>query len=396
MNMIEILKSHKNSVDQENLFPPELRNLMERLHFEFDGDREQILSHRRDRHLAFDFGIKPRFEYKHIAKLFDWKVATIPQDLQDRRVEVSAPAADLTRVDEILNSKAQIARIDFDQAQTVEWESFVLGLENVKSLVNRKRESGQRLQNPHPSFKIRNLHSQELNVKINGQGISAGLFDLACLCFHTAQKFLDRDMTSHFYVPQTEHYLEARWWNKVMNRIEKELGLTPNRIRVTFGIETIFAAFQMEEILYEIRDRACGFSAGKWDQIFSKSFFGADKLNPRNYFDIIDPSRKNFARLLVRSCHKHGAFALNGACESNNKLQIEKEINDKSHDFQLGFDGGFVSQLGIVEAAFNQYLRKNQLDFVPSDLPIEPQLIPTMSPPFLVEQSLGCHTELSI
>ncbi len=407
--MIKISKDNLSSTQFETLLPTHLQNLLEELHFEFEGDRQQLLSERRDRQNGFDLGVIPQFSYEHIAKLFDWKVAPIPKDLLDRRVEITGPVNSAKMVINMLsaNSEGELANtamLDFEDSMAPNWENVIAGIQNMIGVANKtlrfEQDSKVYKLDPdkmaHPMVRVRGLHMEEKNVQINGQSISAGLFDLTCTVFHTAKVFLKDGKTPKFYVPKCEHYLEARWWNKIFTALEKSLEIPNGSIRVTFLIETLPAAFQMEEILYEIRSRACGLNGGRWDKIFSD--IKTLRMHPqrvmanRSSIDMTKPWMDNYAQLLIRTCHKHGAFAMGGMAaftpgqdEETRKIQVAKVTADKKREAQIGHDGCWVSHPFFIRAARAQFERPNQLDVIPNDLPNEPQLLPQSSGPKTLE-----------
>ena len=407
--MIEILKKHLSENEITILFPQQLKNLLQELHFEFDGDREQLLSARRDRQNGYDLGVTPKFEYTHISKLFDWKVAPIPEDLQDRRVEITGPINSAKMIINMLsaNSAGEIActaMLDFEDSMAPNWDNVTSGIQNIIAVADKSIQANQDgkiyklipLQMALPMVRVRGLHMQESHVKVNGQPISAGLFDLVCTAYHTAKVFIADGKTPKFYVPKCEHYLEARWWNKLFAAIEKHLELPTGALRVTFLIETLPAAFQMEEILYEIRERACGLNGGRWDKIFSD--IKTLRMHPervmanRSSIDMSKPWMDNYAKLLIRTCHKHGAFAMGGMAaftpgkdEATRKLQVERVTADKKREATIGHDGCWVSHPFFIGIAKNQFDKKNQLDVLPDDIPNEPELLPMSSGPKTIE-----------
>jgi len=392
-------------LDPASLFPPELENLLISLHGELNEERLLLLAERRERQHAYDLGVTPKFEYDHIARLIDWVVEPIPADLMDRRVEITGPISVAKMVIQMLNpnsegERACTAMLDFEDSMAPTWENVIAGLQNIRGVASKNLEVHQdgksyRLNADnmaHPMVRVRGLHMEETHVRVGGEAISAGLFDLTCTVFHTARVFLKDGKTPKFYVPKCEHYREARWWNRLFRALEDHLGLKRSSLRVTFLIETLPASFQMEEILYEIRERACGLNGGRWDKIFSD--IKTLRMHPdrvladRSYIDMTRPWMANYAKLLVRICHRHRAFAMGGMAaftpgkdEDTRKIQMEKVVADKKREAQIGHDGCWVSHPYFIKVAKSQFPTPNQLSVLPRDLDPEPDLLPEAEGP---------------
>ena len=316
-----------------NLFPEELKNLITDLHFTFEREREALLLSRTARQARYDLGDVPRFEANHPAKTSTWKVAPIPADLLDRRVEITGPISSAKMVINMLNPNqdneiACTAMLDFEDSMAPTWENVVSGIYNILGVARmdlsfqQSTDVGIKVYKlnaekmARPMVRVRGLHLNEKHVLVNDVPVAAGIVDLAATVYHTAALFLKSGHTPKFYIPKCEHYLEARWWNKVLGTLEEKLALASGALRVTFLIETLPAAYQMEEILFEIRERACGLNGGRWDKIFSD--IKTLKMHPdrilanRSSIDMTKPWMDNYAKLLIKTCHKHGAFAMNG------------------------------------------------------------------------------------
>lgn len=391
------------------LFPQALQLLLSQLHEEFEVERQSLLAARRDRQTRFNRGEVPHFLTEGPAKSEPWMVAAIPEDLQDRRVEITGPISNPKMVINMLSENqdgeiANTAMLDFEDSMAPTWENVLQGLKNVVGVARKDLTvvtDGKTYKlNPakmaHPMVRVRGLHMNEVHYTVGHQEISASLFDLAATAFHTARVFLADGKTPKFYVPKCEHYLEARWWNKVFQRIEKSLELPLGTLRVTFLIETLPAAFQMEEILFEIRERACGLNGGRWDKIFSD--IKTLRMNPnyimanRSYIDMTKPWMENYAKLLIKTCHKHGAFAMGGMSAFTpgkeagvRQLQTEKVIADKKREATIGHDGCWVSHPYFTAIAKQQFTRKNQLDVLLNDFSSEPDLLPKSEGPKTIE-----------
>jgi malate synthase len=280
-----------------------------------------------------------------------------------------------------------MAMLDFEDSMKPSWKNVVDGVYNVIGAAkgdlsfHKKNQSGEveKTYKLDPTdmagvmVRVRGLHLNEANVMIDGTPISGGLFDLASCAFLAARDFISRGKTPKFYVPKCEHFMEARWWNRLFSAIEENIGLDNGTLRATFLIETLPAAFQIEEILYELKDHAVGLNVGRWDKIFS------DIKVLRMHADRISPDRAtinmqkfwmdNYAKRLVKICHTHGAFAIGGMSaftpgkdESTVKAQTQKVLSDKNNEFQSGHDGCWVSHPYFIAPALKAFPKKNQLD----------------------------------
>jgi malate synthase len=405
----------------KEIFPQALQNLLHQLHEEFNPERLELLEYRKHQQEKYDQGDVPHFVFEHLAHKPGWKVAPIPKDLLDRRVEITGPISSTKMVIQMLSENqdgevANTAMLDFEDSMCPTWENVNSGLRNLIGVANGNLEFTQTdggknktyKLNPkkmaHPMVRIRGLHLNEDHVRINGESISAGIFDLACSAFHTAKIFLDKKMTPKFYVPKTEYYQEACWWNKVFCAVERNLNLPENSLRVTFLIETLPAAFQMEEILYEIRERTCGLNGGRWDKIFSdiKTLgYHRDRiLADRASIDMRRTWMDNYAKRLIKICHDHGAFAMGGMSaftpgkdEATRKVQTEKVLADKAREASIGHDGCWVSHPYFIGIARKQFEKQNQLDVTLPDFPKYPDLLPDDSGPKTLE---GLKTNLRV
>ena len=398
------------------LFPQELQTLLNELHRDLDGERQQLLSARDVRQLRFNRGEVPQFLSEGPAKTEPWMVAPIPLDLLDRRVEITGPISSAKMVINMLNENsggevANTAMLDFEDSMAPTWENVTQGLRNIIGVARKNLiyvqsaadhdypEKVYRLnveKMAHPMVRVRGLHMPEVNYRVDGQMISASIFDLACTAFHTAKVFLRDGKTPKFYVPKCEHYLEARWWNKLFQKIENSLQLPIGTLRVTFLIETLPAAFQMEEILYEIRERACGLNGGRWDKIFSDiktlRMHREHIMANRGSIDMTKPWMENYAKLLIKTCHKHGAFAMGGMSAFTpgkeaavRQIQTEKVLADKKREASIGHDGCWVSHPYFIGIARAQFQHKNQLHVLLNDFSNYPDLLPQAVGPKTIE-----------
>lgn len=408
--------------EHEGLFPVELRKSLVRLSRHMESWRQELLRDRKRQQDLYNKGQKPEFVLNHPATQENWQVAAIPPDLKDRRVEITGPISQRKMVINMLNptaggTVANTAMLDFEDSMAPTWSNVKSGLLNLvgvacQSLVlsaDEDQAQGKVYQlahtgTAHPMVRVRGLHLNEKAVLVDGLPISAGLFDLTCSAFLTARTFLSRGVTPKFYVPKTESYQEARWWNQLFGRIEAELGLSIGTLRATFLIETLPAAFQMEEILYEIRERACGLNGGRWDKIFSDiKVLGKHPdriLADRALIDMKRSWMDNYAKRLIKICHRHGAFAMGGMSAftpgqtpDQRAAQTEKVIADKARESQIGHDGCWVSHPYFIGPAKAQFTKINQLDVLLEDFPEHPDLLPRPEGPKTLQ---GLRTNIRV
>ncbi|NQZ02337.1 MAG: malate synthase A [Bdellovibrionales bacterium] len=390
---------------QQKLITPELSRILSRIHNEFEQERRMLLRQRAIRQLDYDKGEIPRFVERHPANTEKWKVAPIPDDLQERRVEITGPVNNPKMVINMLSKGpagicADMAMLDFEDSMMPAWGNVLQGIENVigaarGDLQYVQPSSSSRPEKvykldpenmAHPLVRIRGLHLNESNITVGGTAISAGLFDLTACAFHAARLFLENGRTPMFYVPKCEHYLEARWWNKLFEAVERNIDLPSGTIKTTLLIETLPATYQMEEILYEMRDRIVGLNGGRWDKIFSdikvlKNHKHRVSAN-RSAIDMKCQWMDNYAKRLIKICHRRGAFAMGGMSaftpgkdEETRSAQLKKVMMDKAHEAEIGHDGCWVSHPFFIEAARNQFSKKNQLDVMLTDFPDKPELL---------------------
>ncbi|MCB0364786.1 MAG: malate synthase A [Bdellovibrionaceae bacterium] len=388
-----------NPSDQE-LLPEPLLNHIVHLHRSLEKDRQLLLKRRHHQQQKFDQGELPQYVQDHPAQLSKWQVAPIPHDLQERRVEITGPINSAKMVINMLNPSsagfpADMAMLDFEDSMCPTWENVLSGVRNYIGVAHRdltfqqgqKTYSLEKTNTAHPMVRVRGLHLDEAHVLVDGEAISAGLFDLVTTAYHTAKVFLADGVTPKYYVPKCEHFLEARWWNKLFRQTELLLGLEPGTLRVTFLIETLTAAYQMEEILYEIRERACGLNGGRWDKIFSDikvlKNHGDRVLGDRATIDMKRTWMDNYAKRLIKICHRHGAFAMGGMSaftpgkdEKTRNFQTEKVRADKAREAEIGHDGCWVSHPYFIPIARAEFTHKNQLHVQLPGFPYRPNLLP--------------------
>ncbi|MDJ0496984.1 MAG: malate synthase A [Acidimicrobiia bacterium] len=356
------------------------------LHRRFDGRRRELLAARRDRQARIDAGDMPGFLTATAeVRSADWQVAPAPADLQDRRVEITGPVERKMMIN-ALNSGARVFMADFEDSASPTWANMVGGQVNLMDAVRHTIEfdapDGReyRLNDVTATLLVRprGWHLVEKHVLIDGTPMSGSLFDFGLYFFHNAAELLARGSGPYFYLPKLESHLEARLWNDVFIAAQDLLGIAQGTIRATVLIETILAAFEMEEILYELREHSAGLNAGRWDYQFSliKKFRNrADMLLPdRAQVTMTVPFMKAYTELLIKTCHKRGAHAMGGMAafipsrrdEEINRRAFAKVREDKELESRNGHDGTWVAHPDLVPLAtevFDEVLgdRPNQL-----------------------------------
>ena len=380
---------------QEVLTPDALAFVAD-LHRKFNPTRLALLARRAERQVAIDAGQLPDFLPETAAiRGGDWQVGPAPADLDDRRVEITGPTERKMMIN-ALNSGAKVFMADFEDALSPTWENVIAGQINCSDAIRRTIEfrnpdgRSYRLNDTVATLLIRprGWHLTEKHVIVDGEPISASLFDAGLYLFRNAQELLSRGSGPYFYLPKMESHLEARLWNDVFTAAQAELGVPYGSVRATVLIETILAAFEMEEILYELRDHAAGLNAGRWDYIFSaikKMRNRSDMLLPdRGQVTMTAPFMRAYTELLIQSCHKHGAHAIGGmAAFIPNRRDPEVTENalakvreDKTRESNDGCDGTWVAHPDLVPVAmecFDRVLgdRPNQKERLREDVHTE-------------------------
>ena len=343
---------------------------VEGLEREFGARRRELLQKRVERQKAFDAGASPGFlEETAPIRAGDWKVGSIPDDLQDRRVEITGPPERKMAIN-ALNSGAKVFMADFEDANAPTWENLIQGHLNLRDAIERKIS----LTTPEKIYKLndnpatlfvrpRGWHLDEKHALMDGKPVSASLFDFGLFLFLNTNRLRERGMGPYFYLPKLESHLEARLWNDVFNFAQDSLGIPHGTIKVTVLIETILAAFEMDEILYELRDHIVALNAGRWDYIFSaiKKFSKRPGVlfPDRAQITMTVPFMRLYTELLVKTCHKRGAHAIGGMAAfipsrkdaQINETALAKVREDKLRESNDGFDGTWVAHPDLVPAA---------------------------------------------
>ncbi len=352
----------------------------------FGPRREELLARRQDRKRRLDAGELPDFlpETKALRES-DWSVAPIPHDLVDRRVEITGPV-DRKMIINALNSGASVFMADFEDAHTPTWANNIEGQLNLRDAVRRQIDYAgpggkqYRLNETTATLLVRprGWHLLEEHLRVDGKPVSASLFDFALYFFHNAGELLARGTGPYFYLPKMESHLEARLWNDVFVAAQKNLGIPTGSIRATVLIETILAAFEMHEILWELREHSAGLNCGRWDYIFSfiKKFRARhDFLTPDRALITMDKAfLASYVDLLIQTCHRRGIHAMGGMAaqipikgdETANEAAMAKVRADKVREVRAGHDGTWVAHPGLVpvaKAVFDEHMPEaNQID----------------------------------
>ncbi|MER7622043.1 malate synthase A [Streptomyces sp. NPDC126503] len=372
------------------------------LHRRFTPRRDELLARRAERRAEIARTSTLDFLPETAAIRADdsWKVAPAPAALNDRRVEITGPT-DRKMTINALNSGAKVWLADFEDASAPTWENVVLGQLNLIDAYTRKidftdpRSGKSYALKPAEELatvvmRPRGWHLEERHLTFDGRPVPGALVDFGLYFFHNAQRLIDLGKGPYFYLPKTESHLEARLWNEIFVFAQDYVGIPQGTVRATVLIETITAAYEMEEILYELRDHAAGLNAGRWDYLFSivKNFRdgGAKFVLPdRNAVTMTAPFMRAYTELLVRTCHKRGAHAIGGMAAfipsrkdaEVNKVAFEKVKADKDREANDGFDGSWVAHPDLVPiamASFDAVLgdRPNQKDRLREDVSVAP------------------------
>ena len=353
---------------------------------EFETRRKELLERRVERQREIDAGDLPHFLAETEAvRTREWKVAPIPPDLQDRRVEITGPV-DRKMIINALNCGANVFMADMEDANSPTWTNVIEGQRNLYEAIRRtisltSPEGKQYKLNPNPAVLIvrpRGWHLLEKHFEVDGQAISASFFDFGLYFFHNAKALLEQGSGPYFYLPKLESHHEARLWNDVFVWAQNRLGVPQGSIRATVLIETILASFEMDEILYELRDHSAGLNCGRWDYIFSF----IKKLRNQPGFTL--PNRaevtmerhflKSYVDLLIQTCHRRGIHAMGGMAAQipikndpeANERALEKVRQDKLREVRAGHDGTWVAHPALVAVAkrvFDEYMPEpNQIE----------------------------------
>jgi malate synthase len=375
----DAVESQTPTQTETSILTPDARAFLSKLAARFEPRRQELLARRRTVQQEIDHGKFPDFLPETAGiRLSDWKVAPIPQDLRDRRVEITGPV-DRKMIINALNSGASVFMADFEDSNSPTWNNNIEGQQNlqdaIRGTIRYESPEGKRYQLGSNLATLvvrpRGWHLNEKHFLVEGKPISGSLFDFGLFFFHNAAALLSKGTGPYFYLPKLENHLEARLWNDVFCFAQDELGVPRGSIRATVLIETILAAFEMDEILYELCEHSSGLNCGRWDYIFS--FIKKFRAHPE--FVLPDRSQVTMERhflgsyveLLIQTCHRRGIHAMGGMAAqipirndaAANELALEKVRRDKLREVQAGHDGTWVAHPGLVPVAkeiFDTYM----------------------------------------
>ncbi len=426
--MVAVMQKAEPGVDVFAPVPDEYARILTRealgflasLHRAFDERRRELLDRRAALQLELDRGRMFDFlpETRHICE-GDWTVAPTPPDLLDRRVEITGPV-DRKMVINALNSGAKVFMADFEDANSPTWANVVEGQINIRDAVRGVIEytspEGKRYSLNRDTAVLmvrpRGWHLTEKHVTVDGRPLSGSLFDFGLYLYHNAQALLDRGTGPYFYLPKLESHLEARLWNDVFVVAQKRLGLPVGTIKATVLVETIPAAFEMHEILYELRDHIVGLNCGRWDYIFSviKKF--------RNRPGFVLPDRaavtmtthfmRSYSLLAIQTCHRRGAHAMGGmaaqipikADPQANEAALRKVREDKEREASDGHDGTWVAHPGLVPIALEAFNARmpgpHQRDRLREDVKVTAGDLLTVPEGAITEQGLRTNVNVGL
>lgn len=367
------------------ILTPEALAFVAELHRRFEPRRRELMKKREERQQRLDAGELPDFlpETAEI-RAGDWKISPLPDALKDRRVEITGPV-DRKMIINALNSGARMFMADFEDASSPTWDNCVQGQINLRDAVRgtislEQNGKSYKLNEQTATLLVRprGWHLPEKHVQVDGEIVYGAFFDFGLFFFHNAKEQLARGAGPFFYLPKMESHLEARLWNDVFNYAEDTVGVPRGSIRGTVLIETIVAAFEMDEILYELREHSAGLNCGRWDYIFSyikKLRNHPDRVLPdRAKVTMAVPMMQNYSKLAIQTCHKRGAPAIGGMSafipvkgdEAKNAAAFEQVRLDKEREANNGHDGTWVAHPGMVALATEVFDRimpaPNQID----------------------------------
>ncbi len=370
---VEILQ--EISSEFAEILTPQALDFVASLQRAFGKRRDELLRKRKEQQLTIDNGRKLDFlpETENIRKN-DWKIAPISNELQDRRVEITGPV-ERKMIINALNSGAKVFMADFEDSNTPTWNNVIQGQINLRDAVNRTIT----FTNPNGKqyslndkiavlmVRPRGWHLIEKNVLVDGEPVLASIFDFGLYFFHNAKTLIEKGSAPYFYLPKLESHLEARLWNDIFILTQNKLSVPQSTIKATVLIETITAAFEMDEILYELREHSAGLNCGRWDYIFSciKKFRNNREfcLADRALITMTTHFMHSYSLLCIKTCHKRNAHAMGGMAAQipiktdaeANEIALEKVRSDKKREANDGHDGTWVAHPGLVKIALDAF-----------------------------------------
>ncbi|SFF30119.1 malate synthase A [Flavobacterium xueshanense] len=401
MNLKEVYSKNLLNFSEETtehypeILTDEAMTFLSLLHENFNEKRLTLLEERKKQQVLFDQGALPTFpaETKTIRES-NWEAAKTPEDLLDRRVEITGPV-DRKMVINALNSGAKTFMADFEDSTSPTWSNLMTGQQNLKDAINKTISLEDSIKHKKYSLndktavllvRPRGLHLTEKNILIKGEQTSGSLIDFGLYAFHNHKQLIEDGTAPYFYIPKLEHYLEARWWNEVFEFTQEYLGVKNGTFKATVLIETITASFQLDEIIFELKDHIVGLNCGRWDYIFS--YIKKLRKNPafivpnRDQVTMTAPFMSAYSQLVIQRCHKRNIHAIGGMAaqipiknnEEANKTAFDKVIADKEREAKNGHDGTWVAHPDLVSLAmtvFDKYMpTKNQIHVKREDVHI--------------------------
>lgn len=368
-----------------DIFTSELMDFLTELHRAFDGERKKLLAERKMKQIEFDHHHLPEFlpETEKI-RTSNWVCEPLPQDLLDRRVEITGPV-ERKMIINALNSGASTFMADFEDSNSPTWVNCIEGQRNLSEAVSRsinfENKNGKKYElNDKTAVLLvrpRGLHLEEKHIEICGQKASGSLTDFGIYFFRNAKKLIENGSGPYFYLPKLEHYLEARWWNEVFKFSQDYLKIPQGTIKATVLIETITAAFQLDEILFELKEHSAGLNCGRWDYIFSyiKKFRNLPEFSvpDRDQVTMTSPFMSAYSKRVIQVCHQRNVHAMGGMAaqipvknnDKENEIAYAKVRADKEREVRNGHDGTWVAHPGLVPVAkkiFDELMpEKNQI-----------------------------------
>ena len=414
---VEILR--KLSPEFEEILTPLALNFIAQLQRKFGKRRNELLQNRIKRQLEIDEGKTLDFlpETERI-RSSDWTIAPIPDELQDRRVEITGPV-ERKMIINALNSGAKVFMADFEDSNSPTWNNVIQGQINLRDAIKRtisftNPDGKQYSLNEKTAVLMvrpRGWHLVEKNVLVDGEPISGSIFDFGLYFFHNVKSLIENESGSYFYLPKLENHLEARLWNDIFIMAQNELDIPQSTIKATVLIETITAAFEMDEILYELREHSAGLNCGRWDYIFSciKKFRNNSDfcLADRALITMTTHFMHSYSLLCIKTCHKRNAHAMGGMAAQipiksdgeANETALEKVCSDKEREANDGHDGTWVAHPGLVQIAldaFNAVMpQPNQIDRKSEDIKITADDLLMFEPEIPITEN-GLRTNINI
>jgi len=406
---------------QKEILTPEALSFVAALQREFGPTRDALIRSRHERQAALDAGgTLDLLPATRQVRESEWRVRPVPKDLEVRKVEITGPT-DRKMVINALNCGASVYMADFEDANTPTWENMVDGHVNLVDAIDGSIE----FTNPDGKvYKLneqtatlvvrpRGWHLDEKHLHVDGRPAVGAFMDFGLFFFHNAQRLVEKGSGPYFYLPKTESHLEARLWNDVFTFAQERFGIAKGTVKATVLIEVITAAFEMEEILYELRDHSGGLNAGRWDYIFSliKKFHARpDMLLPdRLQVTMTVPFMRAYTELLVKTCHDRGALALGGMAAfiptrkdpKVNEIALAKVREDKVREANDGFDGTWVAHPDLVPTAMAEFDRvlgtkRNQLDRIRPEVKVDPKQLLEVAVAGSTITEAGLRTNVSV